>query len=82
MEIVVLCCKTSNYGRLGPVWVSLVVQTVKDPPARRDTWVRSLGWEDTLEEGMVSHHSILTWGFSMDRGDWQATVHGVPKSRT
>ena len=32
--------------------VSLVVQTVKNPPAMLETWVRSLGWEDSLEEGM------------------------------
>ena len=36
-----------------------VVQTVKNPPAMCETWVRSLGWEDPLEEGMVTHSSIL-----------------------
>ena len=40
---------------------SLVAQTVKNPPAMRKTWVRSLGWEDTLQEGMASHFSILAW---------------------
>ena len=39
---------------------SLVAQTVKNPPAMRETWVRSLGWEDPLEEGMETHSSILT----------------------
>ena len=34
-------------------WASLVAQTVKNLSAMRDTWVRSLGWEDPLEEGMV-----------------------------
>ena len=38
---------------------SLVAQTVKNLPAMRKTWVRSLGWEDTLQEGMASHFSIL-----------------------
>ena len=28
-------------------WASLVVQLVKNPLARRETWVRSLGWKDT-----------------------------------
>ena len=28
---------------------------VKNPPAMQETWVRSLGWEDPLEEGMASH---------------------------
>ena len=34
---------------------------VKNPPAMWETWVRSLGWEDPLEEGMATHSSILTW---------------------
>ena len=34
---------------------------VKNPPAMWETWVRSLGWEDPLEEGMETHSSILTW---------------------
>ena len=33
-------------------WASLVAQTVKNPPAMRETWVRPLGWEDPLKEGM------------------------------
>ena len=40
----------------------------------RETWVRSLGWEDPLEEGMAIHSSILTWRIPMDRGARQATV--------
>ena len=40
---------------------SLVAQTVKNPPAVWETWVQSLGWEDTLEEGMANHSSILAW---------------------
>ena len=34
--------------------------------------VRSLGWEDPLEEGMATHSSILAWRMSMDKGAWQA----------
>ena len=34
---------------------------VKNLPAMRETWVRSLGWEDPLEEGMATHSSILAW---------------------
>ena len=40
---------------------SLVAQTVKRLPTMRETWVRSLGQEDTLEEEMATHFSILTW---------------------
>ena len=32
-----------------------MVQTVENPPAMLETWVRSLGWEDPLEEGMETH---------------------------
>ena len=34
-------------------WASLVAQLVKNPPAMRETWVQSLGWEDPLEKGKV-----------------------------
>ena len=33
----------------------------KNPPAMRETWVQSLGWEDALEKGMATHSSILAW---------------------
>ena len=36
-------------------WASLVAQLVKNMPAMRDTWVRSLGWEDSLEKGTATH---------------------------
>ena len=39
--------------------VSLVAQMVKNPPAMWETWVQPLGWEDLLEEGMVTRSSIL-----------------------
>ena len=42
-------------------WASLVAQLVKNPPAMRETWVRSLGWEDPLEKGTATHSSILAW---------------------
>ena len=56
--------------------------TVKNPPAIRETWVQSLGWEDLLEEGMATHSSILAWRVPMDRGAWWATVHNIAKSWT
>ena len=63
-------------------WASLVVQMVKNPPAMQETWARSLGWEDPLEEGMGTHSSVLAQKIPVDTGAWQATVHGVPKSWT
>ena len=50
---------------------------VKNLPAMQETWVRSLGWEDPLEEGIATHSSILAWRIPMDRGAWRATVHWV-----
>ena len=63
-------------------WASLVAQMVKNLHAMQETWVLSLGWDDPLEEGMATHSSILAWRIPMDRGAWQATVHGVTESQT
>ena len=38
-----------------------MAQIVKNPPAMWETWVRSLGQEDAMEEGMATHSSILAW---------------------
>ena len=54
----------------------------KNLPAMQETWVRSLSWEDPLEQGMTTYPSILAWRILMDRGAWRVTVHGVTKSRT
>ena len=44
-------------------WASLVAQLVKNSPAMQETWVQSLGWEDPLEKGKVTHSSILPGEF-------------------
>ena len=59
-----------------------MAQIVKSLPAKLETWVLSLGWEDPLEEGMATHSRILAWRIPMDRGAWRATVHRVAKSQT
>ena len=64
------------------IWTSLVPQMVKSPPAMRETWIQSLGWEDPLEEGMTTHSRILAWRIPTDRGAWQTIVHRVTKSQT
>ena len=58
---------------------SLVAQLVKNPPAMRETWVQSLGWEDPLEKGKAAHSSTHS-SIVAERNPW--TVHGVAKSRT
>ena len=43
------------------MWASQVSRMVKNLTAMQDTQVRSLGWEDPLEEGVATHSSILAW---------------------
>ena len=55
---------------------SLVTQLVKNPPAVQETWVRSLGWEDTLEKGRATHSNILAW-----RIPWTVQSIGLQRVR-
>ena len=59
-----------------------MAQMAKNQPAMWETRVRSLGWEEPLEEAMTTHSSILAWRILMDRGASWATVHGITKSQT
>ena len=59
---------------------SLVAQTVKNPPAMRETWVGSLGWDDPLEEGHGYPLQYSGLEKPTDRGAWQATVHEAAES--
>ena len=61
-------------------WVSLVAQMVKNLPAMQETWVRSQGRSPGEGNGKPLQYSCLE--NPMDRGAWQATVHGVAKSQT
>ena len=54
----------------------------KNLPAMQQTWVQTLGREDTLEKEMATHSRILAWRIPVDRGAWWATVHRVAKSWT
>ena len=45
---------------------------VKEPPAMRETWVRTLGWKDPLEKGMATHSSVLAW-----RIPWMEELGGL-----
>ena len=70
----------------------LGAQLVKNLPGRWETQVQSLGRESPLEKELETHSSILAWRIpwteepgglqSVDRGAWQATVHGVTKNQT
>ena len=65
-------------------WASQVALVVKNLPANAETPVRSLGWEDSLEEGMATHSRIPAWRTPMiwQGGAWRATGHMVAKSQT
>ena len=70
-------------------WASLVAQMVKNPPATRETWVQSLGWEDPLEEGLVqypcleNHHrqrnlvGYSPWGLKESDMTQQLSMHST-----
>ena len=59
---------------LGSIKASLVAQLVKNPPTMWEAWVRSLGWEDPLEEGKATLSIILAW-----RSPW--TVQSMGSQR-
>ena len=65
-------------------WASLVAQLVKNPPAMRETWIRSLGWEDPLEQGKATHSSILTWTMGHKASDTieRLSLSGVSSNLT
>ena len=48
----------------------------------QETPGRFLDREGPLEKGYATHASVLAWRIPLGRGAWQATVHGVAKSRT
>ena len=77
-------CMDSLYSPvvLFSTMLTSVAQIVKNLPTIWETWIRSLGWEVPLEEGIVTHSNILAWRIPMDRGAWWAAVHRVPKSQT
>ena len=59
-----------------------MVKILPAVPETQEMQVRSLGWEDRLEEGLATHSNILAWRISVDRGAWRAIVHRVAKNQT
>ena len=60
---------------------TLVARMVKDAPAMQETWVPSLGWEDSSDDGNGNPFQYSCLQSSMDREAWCAMVHGVAKSQ-
>ena len=58
---------------------------VKNPPAMqelKEMWVRSLGWEDPLEEDMAAYFSILPWRIPWTKEPGGLQVHRIARSQT
>ena len=55
---------------------------VKNPPAKQEMWVRSLGREDPLEKEITTHSNILAWNISVDREDCGLQSEGSQESWT
>ena len=53
--------RASRLGFRGGGYPHALGQMVKNLPAKKETWVPSLGWEDLLEEGMATPSSVLAW---------------------
>ena len=75
-----ICLRVPGTRAWPLVWEApnyLVVQTVKRPPAMRETWVRSLGREDLPEKEMATHSSPLAWKmlWTVEPGRLQSMGH-------
>ena len=63
-RVFIICCQNVNMGGIlgkNQAWTSLVAQTGKCLSTVRETWVRSLGWDDLLEKEMAIHSSTIAW---------------------
>ena len=58
---IILSSSRKNLRQLPFFRASLVARRIKHLPAMQETRVRSLDWEDPLEEGMATHSSMLAW---------------------
>ena len=68
-----------------------MVQLIKNLPATRETWVRSLGWEDPLDKGKATHSNILGWRIAwtipwgckeLDMTDQTSLTHSLTQKET
>ena len=70
------------YSGVTFMWASLVTQIVENLPAMQETWVQSLGRADSLEKGMATHSSIVTWRIPWTEEPGGLIVHEFAKNRT
>ena len=55
---------------------------VKNPPAKQEMWVQSLGWEDSMEMELATHSSILAWEIPWTEETGRLQSMGSQKSQT
>ena len=81
-------CSQVTWGKYTECWGFSCGSVVKNPTSvqeareAQEMRVRSLGVENPLKEGMVTHSSVLAWRIPTDRAAWWATIHRVGKSLT
>ena len=82
-SVVWLCdrldCSTLSCSVHGILQTSLVAQTVKNLLAMQETWVRSLGQEDSLEKEMATHSSIPAWRIPWTKEPYRLQSMGVQR---
>ena len=71
-----------TFAHLVTVQASLVVQTVKNPPAVWEDWVQSLDPEDPLEKGMATYSSVFLGEFHGQRNLAGCSPRGCKKLNT
>ena len=69
-------------GNLDLLWGFPGGSAVKHLPTMQEMWVHSMGEEIPLEEERETNFNIFARRICMDRGAWQAIVHGVTNSQT
>ena len=59
---------------------SLVAQMIKNLPVMQETWIWSLGWDDTLKKGIATHSSILAWRIPWTEGPGRLQSMGLQRA--
>ena len=84
-DVMLVNIYASNLGApkyMEQILTDVVVQMVKNLPTMQETWIQSLGQEDTLEKGMTTHSSIIAWRIPWIEEYGGLTVHGIAESDT
>ena len=67
MHVVRVADKSAKHSVIN-AYPNQLAQTVRNLPAVRETWIRSLGWEEPLEKEMATNSSIIAWRIPWTEG--------------